>query len=304
MQPSTRPRLALLALLAGAAGIAFAPIPVRLSQVGPTATAFYRILLALPALWMWMTLEQRQADAPERPATAGDFRWLIIAGLFFAGDLALWHGSIKLTSIANASLLANFAPIFVTLGAGLIFAERIPAAFLFALVMSLAGAAMLVGASLNLTPRHLAGDGLGLATAVFYAGYQLSVKHLRGRFSAATIMTWSGLASAPVLLVIALAAGERLLPADAGGWGILIALALISHVGGQGLIAHAFGHLPASLSSLTLLSQPVFAALLAWLCFREGVSPMQMAGGALTLSGLYLANRGRAGGSIQTLAKV
>ena len=293
MQQPTSARFAFLALLAGAVGIAFAPIPVRLSEVGPTATAFYRVLFALPVLWTWMKLEQRQTNPPTRPTSWRDFRWLIVAGIFFAGDLAFWHGSIRWTSIANATLLANFAPIFVTLGAAGFFAETISRSFLFAMVMSLVGAAMLVGASLNLTPQHLAGDALGLITAVFYAGYQLSVKHLRGRFSAATVMTWSGMICAPLLLVIAVANGEKLMPVHANGWLILVALALVSHVGGQGLIAYAFGHLPASFSSLTLLSQPVVAAFLAWVFFRETVSPLQTAGGAVTLTGLYLANRNR-----------
>lgn len=293
MQQHALARFAFLALLAGAAGIGFAPIPVRLSEVGPTATAFYRVLFALPVLWLWAIREQRQPDAPPRPTIASDYGWLAIAGLFFAGDLAFWHGSIQLTSVANATLLANFAPIFVTLGAALFLAERIPASFLFALVTSLAGAALLVGASLTLTWRHLAGDALGMVTALFYAGYQLSVKHLRGRFSAATIMTWSGLVSAPALLVIALIAGERLLPVHAGGWLVLITLALVSHVGGQGLIAYAFGHLPAAFSSLSLLVQPVVAAFLAWWFFGEPVSPLQVAGGMVTLAGVYLANRSR-----------
>lgn len=300
MPQSPPSRSALIVLLLGATGIAFAPIFVRVSQVGSTATAFHRVFLALPAMWLWMTWEQRRSDAPPRPATAQDYRWMAFAGLFFAGDLACWHGSIRLTSVANATLLANFAPIFVTLGAGLFLSERIPRSFLFAMGMSLAGTAILLGDSWKLTSRHLAGDALGIITAVFYAGYQLSLKHLRGRFSAATVMVWSGVACAPVLLLIALGSGEQLLPVQPSGWLILIALALVSHVGGQGLIAYAFGHLPASFSSLSLLSQPVVAALLAWLCFGEGLSPWQWTGGTVTLVGLYLANRSRKAAMNQT----
>ena len=137
---------------------------------------------------------------------------------------------------------------------------------------------------------------------MFYAGYQLSVKHLRGKFSAATVMSWSGLVSAPVLLLIAIGNGEKLLPNQAAGWLVLITLALVSHVRGQGLIAHAFGHLPASFSSLSLLLQPVVAAVLAWLFFGEGVSPLQATGGTVTLAGLYLANHSRKSGAAQAIA--
>ena len=120
-----KPRLAFIALLAGAIGIAFAPIFVRLSEVGPSATAFYRLFLALPILWLWMTMEGRKTAAPTPPVNARDYWQLLIAGLFFAADLAIWHWSIKFTSVANATLFANFAPIFVTLGARVLFGERI-----------------------------------------------------------------------------------------------------------------------------------------------------------------------------------
>jgi drug/metabolite transporter (DMT)-like permease len=289
MPESKRGRLALIALLAGAVAIGFAPIFVRLSEVGSTATAFYRLLFALPVLWIWMTCEGKGES--RRPESARDFGLLIAAGLLFAGDLAFWHGSINFTSVANATLLANFAPIFVTLGAWLLFRERITRRFALAMVLALVGATMLVGASLSLTPRHLVGDGMGMVTALFYAGYQLTVKRLRDSFSTATIMAWSGLVTCPALLVIAVISGESLLAVQATGWGVLIALALVSHVGGQSLIAYGFGHLPASLSSLSLLLQPVVAAFLAWLFFREQLSWLQFGGGAVVLGGIYLATR-------------
>src|SRR5438128_5284247 len=208
-------RLAFVALLTGAAGIAFAPIFVRLSEVGPSATAFYRLLLALPVLWLWRMQELTRTGAPAGPAGRKDRRQLAVAGLLFAGDLALWHWSIRLTSVANATLFANFAPIFVTLGARVLFSEKVTPAFLLGMAGALAGAAMVVGDSLSVAVKHLAGDLVGIATAVFYAGYMLSVKHLRRSFSTATIMAWSGLSASPALFLVALASGERLVPLHA-----------------------------------------------------------------------------------------
>ena len=103
---------------------------------------------------------------------------LALAGLCFAGDLALWHWSIRLTSVANATLLANAAPIFVALGGWLLFAQRFTGTFIVGMLLALAGAAVLMGQSLSLDPGRLAGDALGLLTALFYAGYILAV----GRF--------------------------------------------------------------------------------------------------------------------------
>jgi len=286
-------RVAFVALLTGAVGIAFAPIFVRLSEVGPGATAFYRVLFALPVLWLWRLRERACPGAPRRPSVAAEYRQLAVAGLLFAGDLALWHWSIKLTSVANATLFANFAPIFVTLGARILFSEKITASFLVGMALALAGAALVVGNGLRLTAGHLPGDLAGLATALFYGGYMLGVKSLRRSFSTATIMAWSGLAACPALFLVALASGERLAPAHATGWSVLLALALVSQVGGQSLIAYAFAHLPASFSSLGLLLQPAVAAFLAWGILGEPLGLLQCFGGTVVLCGIAIAGRAK-----------
>lgn len=289
-------RLAINALLAGALAIALAPILVRLSSAGPSATAFWRLTLALPALWLWMALESRGVQRPRQPATRADYRDLAISGLFFAGDLAIWHWSIKFTSVANATLLANFAPIFVALGGWLFFRQRVSAAFLAGMGVALAGMVLLVGQNFTLSSQHLLGDLLGLVTAVFYAGYILWVKRLREHFSTAVIMTWSGAVTSLVLLPVTLLSGESLLPLQASGWLVLAALALISQFGGQSLIAYALARLPAAFSSVTLLVQPVMATVFAWLILHEALGLWQALGGALALVGIYLARRASAVG--------
>ena len=290
-EASRAAQFSLAALFAGAIAIAFAPIFVRLSQVGPTATAFWRVTLALPALWSWVWLEERGSSNARQPISRSDYGRLILAGLFFAGDLGVWHWSIKFTSVANATLLANFAPVFVTLGSWLIFKQRVTSTFLVGMLGALAGTVLIVGASLNLSLRHLLGDGLGLVTAVFYGGYILSVKHLRSDFSTGTVMAWAGLVTAILLLPVTLLLGEGLLPLDLRGWGILLGLALLSQVGGQGLIAFALAHLPASFSSVTLLVQPVMATVFAWLILSETITPLQGIGGVLVLGGIFVARR-------------
>ncbi len=291
MPRQPRAQFAFLALLTGAVGIAFAPVFVRLSETGPGATAFYRILFALPLLWLWMGLENKNDPSPRQPATRREFGQLALAGLFFAADLAVWHWSIKKTSVANSTLLANFTPIFVTLGARLLFGEKITGLFVLGMTLALSGATMLVGAGLNLSAAHLSGDALGILTAVFYAAYMLTIKQLRGTFSTATIMSWSGLSSSLALLVIALLSGDRMLAVSGSGWALLAGLALFSQVGGQSFIAYAFAHLPASLASVTLLFQPVVAALLAWLILGEPVGWLQGLGGSVVLIGIGVAGR-------------
>ncbi|MBP2302267.1 DMT family transporter [Azospirillum picis] len=283
-------RIALIALPLGALGIAFAPIFVRLSEVGPVATGFWRVALAVSVLGLWMGSDIRSGS--RRPTSATDYARLTLAGLCFAGDLAVWHISIHYTSVANSTLLANFAPIFVAPAAWLLFKERLTGRFVVGMLLALAGAMVLMGQSFQLNADHLFGDALALLAAMFYGGYILTVGRLRATFSTATIMTWTAVITAAVLLPISLAAGEPILPTTAAGWLVLAGLALVSHAGGQSLIAYALAHLPASFSSVSLLLQPAAAAVLAWMLLGEPLGSLQAAGAAVILLGVLLARRG------------
>ncbi len=287
--PERDTRLALAALFGGAMAIAFAPILVRLSPVSPVATAFWRLLLAQPLLIAWRLREKRQADAAPGPVTRRDYYHLLGTGLLFAGDLAIWHWSIRFTSVANSTLLANFAPIVVALESWLLLGRRVSRPFAGSMLLALAGLFLLVRTSAELSAGHLVGDALGIVTAGFYGSYLFSVSRLRNRFSTATIMTWSGIVSTAGLLVIAVATRETIWPRH--DWWVLIALALVVHIAGQSTIAYALAHLPATFSAVGLLVQPVAATLLAWVILREAVGPVQAAGGALVLTGIFVARR-------------
>jgi drug/metabolite transporter (DMT)-like permease len=289
MQPKAVARLALLALLGGATGIGFAPVLVRLSETGPTATAFYRLLFALPLLWGWTWLDRRKTSTFRRPACGHDFLMLGIAGLFFTGDLSIWHWSLQFTSVTNSTLLTNVAPIFVTIGARIFFGDRITMSFVAGMALAIAGAAMLAGATYTVSPGHLLGDVLSIVAAGFYAGYLLVMKHLRRSFSTSTIMAWSGIASCAGFGVVAWISGDKMSADTSAGWLMLLALALVSHVGGQTLIAYGFGHLPASFSSISLLWQPVVAAAVAWVVLGERLGWMQGMGAVVVLGGIAVA---------------
>lgn len=281
----------LLALLTGAACIGFAPIWVRWSEVGPVATAFYRVALALPflALWSW---SERPPATPPVPAGRDPLApWAIAGGACFALDLAAWHLSIRYTTVANATLLANFAPIIVTLGAWLFLHERVARRFFLGMAIAFAGAWLLTGASFGADPQRLRGDLLGLLTALFYGGYQLCVARLRRVLGPGRVLWTSSLVSTPLLALMALAAGESLWPDTARGWWILAGLALTAQVLGQGLITYGFAHLPAGLSSLTLLLQPLVAVVTGWLLLGEVMSPGQVVGGIVLVLGLQVARR-------------
>jgi drug/metabolite transporter (DMT)-like permease len=291
--PAAHAGLALAALLAGAAAIAFAPIFVRTSEVGPVATAFWRVLLALPILWAWMGIEGRRSEKPGRPSGARDLLALFASGLFLGGTFALWHLSLGLTSVATSTLLVNLAPVFVAVAAWLFFGQRFGAAFLAGMAMALGGAALLVaGGAPGLGGGEAAGAGLAALAAVLYAGYYLSVSGLRPRFSTAAVMAYGAPAACAALLPVALLSGESLLPDSARGWAVLAGVAVVSHVLGQSLVAYALAVLPATFSSVALLLQPTIAAALAWAILGEALGPWQAAGGAIVLAGVVLARSG------------
>lgn len=280
--------LSLFALFAGAIFIALSPIWVRVSEVGPTASAFWRVCLAVPLLWVLLF----SLKTKETRIFNNDFPMLLVAGIAFAGDLAFWHWSIKFTSVANSTLLANLASIFVTLAAWLLWKQKPTGLFLAGLAAALLGVALLVRASLGSSPTALLGDGLGVVTAMFYAWYLLSVKGLRERGAGTlALMAVTTTITALILLPVALASGEPMLPESAAGWLKLLGLAWISHAAGQGLIAYALAQLPAGFTSVGLLLQPVIAALFAWMLLGEPLVAMQVAGGAVVLAGIYLARK-------------
>jgi len=292
-----------IALFAAACLLGFAPILVKASELGPHATAFWRLAFALPALGLWLVAEGRRAGRSALPGAAAQgrppgFRVLVLAGLFFAGDLAFWHAGIKITTAANATLLANLTPIPVAIAALVLFRERITGRFLFAGALALGGAALLSIANIQFAPERLPGDMLSALASFWYAAYLLAVRGAR-RAGARTVqvMFWSTLVATPVTFGLALVSGEALLPDSLSGWAPLIALGLIVHCAGQGGVAFGLGRTPAALASLIILVQPVVAAAAGWWLFSESLAPIQWAGAGLVLIGVYAAQRTRPGPS-------
>jgi drug/metabolite transporter (DMT)-like permease len=294
MTPSKHfPTLAFASLLIGGMAIGFAGIFMRLSDVNPIASAFWRMALAAPLLWAWaFAVRKQDAAAGKRTDFA---RSLVLAGIYFAADMGLWHLSLHYTTVANATLLSNFAPIFIALWMWIAYRARFARIFIVGMLFALIGAIMLVGPNASgaeQSGNKLVGDALGLASAIFYAAYQLVVKDARSEYSTARLMAWSTTITGLALLPFALAAPGAFIPAQLVGWLPLLALAVIAQIGGQTVIAYALAHLPASLSSVSLLIQPLTAAIAAWLIFQEAIGPIQMVGGALLLWGIYLSKKG------------
>lgn len=279
-----------IVLILGAIGIGMAAPLVKQSAMEPTAVAFWRMALAIPAGLIWAVIDRK----PQRQAAPPGWRkylYLALPGLLFAGDLAFWHSGIKITTVANATFLANLQPVFVVLASWLIFRDRPTRAFLIAAAVAVTGAGLLSVANISIAPERLPGDALSLITAVWYAGYILAVRRARAFASTGMVILWTSLASAPVLLIVAFGMGENLMPPTGLEWLILIGLALGVQIGGQGSVAFGLGRVPAPVASIIILVQPVVSAIAGWFMFGEALVAIQFFGAGLVLTGVWLAQR-------------
>lgn len=284
-----RTGLGTLALIAGAVAIGFAPIFVRYSETGSTATAFWRMALAVPFMLAWTAFPKSSKPVVE---VKGQWTLPLVAGILFGLDLALWHAAIHLTSVANATLEANLGVVFVPLLGWIFLGQKTSRSFVVAIAVSLCGTALLVAGDTGLALQDPRGDALGILAGLFYAGYLMTMKAARDRgIGTAKLMSATGLVSSLFLLVTSWITGDSLLPATFSGWLILGGLAFVSQVGGQSLITHALAALPASFVALGLLLQPATAAVAAWLLLDESLSAVRSTGAVILLCGIWLARR-------------
>lgn len=299
---------AYIALAVGVVCIGFSAIFTKwATTAGPltvpgAVSAFYRVaiatvVLALPFALHSMRRSSANADmeAPEQPRRRTLLTgavWLTAwAGLFFALDLGLWNTSLRYTSAANATLLGNTSTLWVSLGALLLFHEQLRRRFWLGMLIAVAGAVLIVGRDVFEHPSIGWGDLLAVGSSLFYAGYLLSTQRARQNMGTLAFMWVSSAVATILLLAYVLAVGERLTGYSMNQYLSLAALGLISHVLGWMAINYSLGHLPAPLTSVTLLAQPVITAIIAVPLLNEDLSLYQIAGGLLVLLGIYTVNR-------------
>lgn len=287
--------LAVLGTLYTAVALALVPVFVRISEVGPIATAFYRFFLSFPFLMTWMIYDQLRVPNLRSPATFKEYFLILGAGAFLALDITLWHWSIMYTTVINATLLNNLTTIFVALGSWLFLKHPINKPAKQGIFLALLGSIILVGYNFKVDIDHLWGDFLALISAFFFTAFIITIKELRRHFRSPTILAWGALPTMYILAIIAYFSGENFFPATSYGWLPLLGMAFLVHIMGQGLMTYSMGHISATLSSLIVGLSPVFAAFFAWLLFGENLTWVQGLGAAIVLSGIYIAKRSDGG---------
>ncbi|MEA3002914.1 MAG: hypothetical protein QOH81_1702 [Sphingomonadales bacterium] len=274
-------RYAFPALIAGNLVLALGPWMVRLADVGPVASGFWRLGLAVPLL---LLLARHQAG-PKLAPSRGFVILLSLGGLFFAADLAAWHVGIGMTKLANASLFGNSSSILLVVY-GFLRLKRLPRPVqALAIACAAAGAALLLGSSWELSPEHFTGDLFTLLAGLFYTFYLIVVDRARRVMKPMPVLAIATTAGALPLLLFALLVGDQIAPHD---WAPLVALALGSQVIGQGLLVYAVGYLSPVVIGLGLLSQPAAGALIGRLVYGETMSLADWAGAILIGGALIL----------------
>jgi drug/metabolite transporter (DMT)-like permease len=280
-----RPRVA---ALLGALCIAFSGILYRFAEVSPSTVTVFRCLYGLPILLLVAWLERRRYG----PLPTRAIRLAIVAGIFFAGDLLTWHHAVDAVGAGLATVLGNLQVLVVGFVAWAVLGERPPRPVIAATPIVLAGAILISGVvgSGAYGANPPLGVGLGLLTALCYAGYLLVIRRgsddIRRPAGPVAVSTAS-------TLVVAVVAGIVIgdldpIPAwPSHGW--LALLGLTSQSIGYLLISMSLPRLPAALVSTILLAQPVATVVFARVLLTELPSVVQLAGVAMIIGGIAVA---------------
>ncbi len=279
--PNARKGLAFAALILGNVAIAFGPLMVRFADTGPIASGFWRLALALPFLAFFAHRAGFRIGSVPSPIL-----WLLIlAGVTFGIDIIAWHIGIVHTKVANATLFGNCASILLVFY-GIYLARKLPGRMqMTAILLAVAGGALLMGQSFELSPRNFMGDVFSLIGGLFYAFYLVFMIRVRESTESWGALTLASVVAALVMLPAAIVAGEQVIPVN---WTPLILLALSSQVIGQGLLTYALSHFKPLLIGLALLLQPAISAVAGWLVFEETLTLFDIVGGVLVMAALVL----------------
>ena len=287
--PSLAPRPG---LYAGAVLISFSPVWVKLVDVSPTASGFWRVAIGGVALTLYLVLTRQRLALARRAAGL-----LALAALFWALDLWFWHRSIRYVGPGLSTLLANFQVFFMMLAGALLLRQRPRPLQLVAVPLALLGLAMIVGLDWQgLTREYRLGVIFGLATAVAYTGYLLSMRSARVDSPHPLPVREIAIISVGAAVLLGASAaveGNSLAIPSLADAGWLLCYGLLSHSVGLMFIAKSLPHVSAAEAGIALLLQPTLSFIWDVLFFARPMTPVEVAGAALALVAIWLGARSR-----------
>lgn len=255
-------------------------------DMGGLAVVAYRFWLSTIAFFAVMALTRR---LPSRTA----FRAAAPGGFALAADVVLFFSAVKLTTVANATVLAAMQPLLMMYLGTRLLGERIKRMQIASSLVALIGVGLLVSGSSGLDQWNPRGDLLAVGALVAWTGYMFFSKSTQGSVNPVEYTAITGLISAVVSTILALGFGQDLSWPTMRSWLLLGLMAF-----GSGLCAHllmnwALTRIPVSLGSTMTLVIPTAATAMAWAWLDEPVTLLQIAGIVVTLAALAAIILGR-----------
>ncbi|MEA5090663.1 DMT family transporter [Solidesulfovibrio sp.] len=279
-------------LLFGAACISFSAVFVKLAGVAPSVSAFYRLFVG------GLTLLVLLGATKNLGAAKRALSWPALGcAVFFVCDLLCWHASINYVGPGLATLVGNFQ-VFLITAAAAVAARRAPRPlFLAAMTVALFGLYLVVGRNFaGQTHEFRLGIGYGLATSVFYALFIMTLKKAvtdHGRAGPMAAMAVLSLAGAALLVPVVVGVGASFALPTAQSWLALLGLGVVGQAVGWLAISMGLAGVRPALAGLVLLLQPTLSYLWDVLFFGKATGPVELAGVALALGGIYLGSVAR-----------
>ena len=286
------------ALAAGVLIVSTASILIRWAQaegVPSVAIAAWRLTIAALVLAPLAALRARDEL---RNLSASHWKLALASGVFLALHFASWIVSLQYTSVASSVALVTTNPIWIALFSVLVLRERMPALRVAAVVLALAGSAVILwadgGAASAAATNPSYGNALALIGSITVCGYLLIGRQLRKSMSLLAYISVVYSCAALCLLAAVVASGAALWGYSAVAWACLIGMALGPQLAGHSAFNYALKHVTPTTIALAVLGEPVGSAVLAWLVFGESISAVKLSGMALLLCGIFLAAKSEA----------
>jgi drug/metabolite transporter (DMT)-like permease len=269
-----------LSLVIGILCISFSPIFVKLAGVSPLGAAFYRVLVAWLCLIPYCIVKQKLRI---------NKRQLIItltAGVIFALDIAVWNISLLKISATVSTLIANLAPVWVGLFSFLLFKKSSGILFWIGTAIAITGMVILVGYQHILHLELNTGILLAILASFFYATYIMITKNIMAGIDVFTFMFYSMLGASVFLLLVNYAMGNDIVDFSPRVWFCFVGMGLICQLTGWLTINYSLRYLASTKVAITLLSQTVFAGLLAAFLLSEKLDANEIIGSVIVLAGI------------------
>ncbi|MBR1453863.1 MAG: DMT family transporter [Lachnospiraceae bacterium] len=264
--------------------LASAGIFVRRSTLSPINTGLWRMIFALPFLFILAFKDLMKISGK-------DIILSIFSGIFLAGDLVFFNLALVNTSMANTNLFTNLTAFIIVPVSHFVFKEQISKNYLIGLFITLAGVALLVLGKNSPSSSNYIGDLCAVGACIFYSFYMLTTYRLRDRLESSVILFIGAFGTIIALLIVCGIREGLQYPKTLGEFLNLLLFAICMQVIGQNLLAYCQGKISINLSIAITLLQPGIAAIYSFLFFGERLTIMELCGMAVVVTGVYICKR-------------